>query len=132
VEQQASRNLEQVARSLGLTAKKTEPITRGGSIASVGAVRELGPRLDSIKPGEVAGPVPIGGGQIVFQLVSREPADESQFSILSEGIRQRLLTEKQAIAFALYQENLRTRLTESGDIRIDNEVVERMNAAVVR
>jgi peptidyl-prolyl cis-trans isomerase D len=132
VEQQASRDLERVARTLGLTAKRTDPVTRNGSIASVGAVRDLGPRLDTIQPGEAAGPIPVAGGQIVFQLVSREAANEADFAAMSEGIRQRLLNEKQMLAFSLFSENLKTRLTESGDIKIDDEVVARMNAAVVR
>ena len=132
VEQDPKRDLQRVARALGLSAKESAPLTRSGTIAGVGALRDLGPKLETIKPGEVGGPVPISGGQIVFQLVSREPANEADFASQSDGIRQRLLGEKQGIAYSLFQENLKTRLTEAGDIKIDKEAVERMNAAVVR
>jgi len=117
---------------MGLPAATTEPLTRAGTIPAVGAVKGLGPRLDTIQPGEIAGPVPIGGGQIVFQLESRQPPDEKDFAIQSDAIRQSLLGRKQAVAFALFQDSLKARMTASGDVKIHEAVLNRLNSGAVR
>lgn len=132
LEKQDQRDLARQARSMGLTAATTEPLTRAGTIPSVGAVKGLGPRLDTIQPGEIAGPVPIGGGQIVFQLESRQPPDEKDFAIQSDAIRQSLLGRKQAVAFALFQDSLKARMTASGDVKIHEAVLNRLNSGAVR
>jgi len=132
LERQDNRNLTRQARAMGLTPATTEPLTRSGTIPSVGAVKDLGPRLETIQPGEIAGPVPISGGQIVFQLESREPPDEQALAAQSDSIRQQLLNRKQTVAFALFQDHLKTRMIESGDVRIDAAVLERLNSAALQ
>ncbi|MBI3934407.1 MAG: peptidyl-prolyl cis-trans isomerase [Acidobacteria bacterium] len=132
LERQERRDLNRRARALRLTPKTTEPVTRTGTIPSVGVVKDLGPRLNNMQPGEVAGPVPIGGGRIVFQLESRQPPDEENFAIQSDPIRQRLLSEKQNMAFALFQDSLKARMTETGDVKIHQAVLERLNASATR
>jgi len=130
-EKQERRDLAQVARSLGLTAKTSEALTRAGTIPSVGSLRELGPRLDTLEPGGVAGPVPIGGGQIVYQVESRQPPNEEGLAVQRDAIRQRLLNEKQSMAFAVFQDTLRNRLMQSGDLTINQEALSRINGVGV-
>ncbi|MBI2819615.1 MAG: peptidyl-prolyl cis-trans isomerase, partial [Acidobacteria bacterium] len=132
LERQDKRDLVRQARAMKLTPETTEPLTRSGAIPSVGAVKDLGPRLETIQPGEIAGPVPIGDGQIVFQLESREPPKDEDFAAQQELIRQRLLSQKQTMAFVSFQNNLKMRMTESGDVQIHAAVLERLNSSAVR
>jgi peptidyl-prolyl cis-trans isomerase D len=122
-EKQERRDLAQAARSLGLTAKTSEALTRAGTIPTVGTVRELGPRLNTLEPGGVAGPVPIGGGQIVYQVESRQPPKEEDLAAQRDALRQQILGEKRYVAFAAFQDDLRKRLMESGDLTIDQEAL---------
>jgi parvulin-like peptidyl-prolyl isomerase len=115
-----------------LTVETTEPLTRSGSIPSVGALGELGPRLETIQPGEIGGPVPVSGGQVVFQLESRQPPDEKDFETQRDAIRQQLLSLKQNMAFASFQDSLKVRMEQSGDVRIDQDALERLNSLAVR
>jgi peptidyl-prolyl cis-trans isomerase D len=132
LEKQEKRDLEKEARAMGLTAKKTDPLTRNQPLPSVGTVRDLGPRVDSIKPGEIAGPVPVAGGQVVYQLVSLQPPNEQDFAALSEPIRQKLLNDKQTTAFAVFQQNLKSHMMDSGDVKVYQPVVDRLNASIAR
>jgi len=111
-----------------LTVKTSEPLTRAGTLPSVGSVKDLGPRFAILQPGEVAGPIVIGGGQIVYQLVSRQPPKEEDLATQTDAIRQRLLAVRQNLAFSLFQEGLRKRLTDSGDLKINDAVLGRLTA----
>jgi peptidyl-prolyl cis-trans isomerase D len=132
VEKQEKRDLAAAARSLGLTAKTTEPLLRSGSIPSVGSVSDLGPQLDTLEPGQTAGPVPLTAGQIVYQLESRQAPEEAEFGVKRDAIRQQVLGQKQAMAFRIFQDNLKNRLRASGDLTINDEVLESMNTVVPR
>jgi peptidyl-prolyl cis-trans isomerase D len=129
-EKQERRDIAQAARSLGLTAKTSEALTRAGTIPSVGSLRELGPRLDTLEAGGVAGPVPIGTGQIVYQVESRQPPKEEDLAAQRDNLRQRLLNEKQSVAFSVFQDSLKNRLMESGDLTIDQEALGRMSVGL--
>ncbi len=128
VEKQEKRDLALAARNLGLKATTSEPLLRSGAIPSVGSVSGLEPALGTLQPGQTAGPVPIGGGQLVYQLVSREPPKEADLTIQKDTIRQRLLGEKQGIAFALYQQDLKNRLTKAGDLQVHEDVLARLTS----
>jgi len=132
LEKQEKRDLTRQARAMGLTPKTSEPVTRNETIPGLGVVTGLGPRLDTLQPGEIAGPVPIGGGQVVFQLESRQPPNEQDFAAQSDPIRQSLLSKKQIMAFSLFQDNLKARMTESGEVKIHQAVLERLNSSAVR
>jgi peptidyl-prolyl cis-trans isomerase D len=129
VEKQEKRDLNVAARNLGLKATTSEPLLRSGAIPSVGSVSVLRPTLESLQPSQTAGPVPIGGGQLVYQLVSREPPKEEDLAVQKDTIRQRLLGEKQGLAFLLYQQELKNRLTNAGDLRVYEDVLARLTTA---
>jgi len=132
LEQQQDRDLPRQARAMRLTPATTESLTRAGSIPSVGTVMDLGPRLETIQPGEIAGPVPVSGNHVVYQLESREAPDEQLFEIQRDPLRQQLQTQKQNMAFASFQNSLKTRMMESGDVRVDAAVLERLNSQAVQ
>ena len=85
-----------------------------------------------MKPEEIAGPVPVAGGQVVYQLLSLTPPNEDDFKTQSEAIRQRLISDKQSAAFSLFQQNLKTRMVDSGDVKIYQSVVDKLNVAAGR
>jgi peptidyl-prolyl cis-trans isomerase D len=130
VEKQEKRDLSLAARNLGLKATTSEPLLRSGAIPSVGNVSGLGATLETLQPGQTAGPVPIGGGQLVYQLVSRELPKEEDLAIQREIIRQQLLGEKHGMAFALYQQDLKNRLTNAGELQVYEDVLARLSSGM--
>ena len=67
--------------------------------------------------GEVAGPLSMSSGQVVYQVESREPPKEEELVNQKEAIRERLLNQKRQLAFAVFQDNLMSRLTASGELK---------------
>jgi hypothetical protein len=132
LERQQERDLPRQARAMGLKPESTEPLTRSQAIPSVGSVGDLGPRLETIQPGEIAGPVPVTGNHVVFQLESRQPPEEPLFELQRDALRQQILSQKQNMAFASFQNRLKERMLETGDVRVDEAVLARLNALAVQ
>jgi hypothetical protein len=76
----------------------------------------------------VAGPFPTTGGHVVLQIASREAPKEEDFATQQPAIEQRLLQAKRQQAFAVFEDNLRSRLEAEGDLVIYHDVLSRMAA----
>ncbi len=126
--QQEEKNLQQAARTLGAAVQTSQLITRATPIPSVGLPSQLDPSLFSKDVGEVAGPFPVASGHIIFQIASKEAPNEEDFSTQQALIEQRLLVQKKDQAFALFEDNLRSRLEAEGDLVIHYDVLSRMAA----
>ena len=129
LEQQKKKDLRQAARTFGLTVNTTDPVTRSGSIPSLGSVRDLGPEVFTLEPGEVAGPIAFAGGQVIYQLDSRQAPQEEDLEAQREPIRQRLLREKQSLVLDAFQNALKNRLIASGDLKVHSDALSRFVTA---
>ena len=84
--QAMSGDLEKAAKSLGLEVKSPEAFSRQGAVEGLGAANYVGQAFD--KPdGAIFGPLPVTDGQVVGKVVSRLPADMSQFEAQRAGLR---------------------------------------------
>ena len=117
------KDLKQAARALNLAVEATEPVTRQGSIPSLGNMSELGPKAFTAEVGEVVGPVLAGGGNIFYQVASREPAKEEDLELQASAIRQRLLAQKRQLVFETYQDNLKDSMAAAGDLWINEDAI---------
>jgi peptidyl-prolyl cis-trans isomerase D len=129
LEQQAKKDIKKAAQSLKLTVKPSGPLTRQGSIPQLGRVADFALRAFTMQPGETAGPIPVTAGQVVYQLESRVPPKEENLAAQTPALRERLLNEKREIAFNVFQDQLKSRMTASGDLKIHNDVLAKMSTA---
>jgi len=128
-QQQGKKDLKRAAQSLRLTVKTSEPITRVTPIPQLGNPAQLDPTLFTKAVGDVAGPFPATNGHVAFQIASRQPPKEEDFPAQQQQVEDRLLGEKRAQGFAVFQETLRSRLEAAGDYVIYQDALTRMTTA---
>jgi peptidyl-prolyl cis-trans isomerase D len=127
--QQEQKDLRRAARTLGVEVMTSEAITRGQTIPNIGNPTELDPSLFTKSVGEVGGPYPATSGHVVFQIASKEAANEELFSSQQATIEQQLMQQKRQQAFAVFEDNLRSRLEAEGDLVIYYDVLEQMSTS---
>jgi peptidyl-prolyl cis-trans isomerase D len=125
---QEKKDLKRAAAALRVEVKTSEPLTRTTRIPSIGNPTELDRALFTKSAGEVAGPFPTPGGHVVFQIASKEAPNEALFSSQQTPIERQLLQQKKEQAFAVFEDNLRSRLEADGDLVIYYDVVSRLTA----
>ncbi len=128
LENQENKDLTAAARAAGATVAESGEVTLAGTIGTVGSVQQLAANLQGMSPGEVAGPVSVTGGQLVFQLQTRQAPEDSVIEIRKESVREQLLTAKKNLAYSLYQEELRKQLSDSGEIVVYRDVLDQLTA----
>ena len=123
------KDLKKAAKSLGLTVKTSPAVARDAMIPSLGNVKELDPRTFSMPIGSVAGPLTVAGQHVVYQVASHEPPSELEFAGKKTQIEQKLRDDKRQLAFQVFQESLKKRLTASGGLKLHQDVLARLTSA---
>ncbi len=112
-------NFQKVARAKGYDAKETKDFTRQASISGLGPAMSL-PEAFNLAPGQSSGVLSVEGNDVVIQVVSHTPADQSKLASQQEKLRQQLLRQKQALVFELYAQNLKKQLMRDGTLKINS------------
>jgi len=130
LEKQDKKDIAAAGKAQKLTVKTTQPLTRTGNIEGVGPMSALMSSLKNLKPGEFAGPISAGAGQLVFQVTSRSAPPDDILALQKKTVEDRLRTEKQNMAYRAFEETLKKRLTDSGDLVINQDVLNQMNSGI--
>ena len=118
----AGEPLDKAAKELGLTVATSDSFARNGSIPAVGSGRQLAAAFD-LKEGQVGGPQQIEGNWVVYQVVSHEDANPSDFAAQQAGIKQELLQTRQNAAFEAFRTSLLDQLRKQGKLTINNDAM---------
>jgi peptidyl-prolyl cis-trans isomerase D len=121
----AGESLAQVAKELGAEVKESGEFTRSGSIAGLGAAREVADAALALAPGAVGGPIVVPQGAILFELVTKSGFDAAKFASERETTRAEIRREETA---RLEGAVLRKRREELG-VRYDPDLAQRLNLA---
>lgn len=90
----AGGSLDQVAAELGLEVTDSGEFTPGGSIPGVGPARPVADALADLATGGVGGPVAVGSGALVFEVVSKSEFDRAAFEAARSETRDQLRREE--------------------------------------
>lgn len=121
-------DLEKAAKSLNLTVKTSNDVTRQDAIEGVGTAGNIADVFT--KPvGSIIGPTSIAGGQIVAKILSETPADPATFTSQREKIMEDLHQQKARERATFFQQGLRQSLTASGKLKINQDVIDRIIAS---
>ncbi len=120
-------DLEKAAKSMGITLKTSNDVTRQDPIESVGSASSV-PDLFSKPAGSVVGPVGVSGGQLVAKILTQTPADAAGLSAQRQKIMDDLLQAKKRERATFFQQGLRDSLTSSGKLKIHQDVIDRLLA----
>jgi peptidyl-prolyl cis-trans isomerase D len=125
--QAMNNDIEKAAKSLGLEVKSPDAFSRQGAVEGLGQAAYVGQAFD--KPdGAIFGPLPVPDGQVVGKVVSRLPADMSQFEAQRAGLRDELKGKKARERAELFEAGLREQLIKEGKVKIYQDVVNRLVA----
>lgn len=124
---ESGAELRAAARSSGVELKTSEPFGRFGSIAGLGAVRDIAPLAFSLPVGTVSPAVPAGGNWVVFRVTERQEADLSQTTPEEkEALTNFLLEQKRLLTWRVFTESTRQRLLAQGKLRLNQAAIDRL------
>ena len=124
-------DLEKAAKSMGLTAKTSDPVGQNATIEGLGPITFL---VDAFgKPeGSLVGPFQTSDGQMVGKVIQNVPPDPAQLAQQRDSIRDEIKQQKARDRGALFEAGLRETLTKEGKIKIHQDVVKRLVSDFVR
>jgi peptidyl-prolyl cis-trans isomerase D len=125
-QQGATKDLRKAAKSMGLEAKTSAPVARDGMIPSVGNAKDLDPKTFDMPAGWTAGPISLQGVQLIYQIASKVEPNEQEFASKKVQIQAKLLNDRRQLAFETFQDSLRKRLADSGDLKLHQDAVARL------
>ncbi|HEY6292765.1 MAG TPA: peptidyl-prolyl cis-trans isomerase [Terriglobia bacterium] len=123
-----TEDFKKAAQSLGLTPKESQDLTRQSTLDNLISVNELTGAF-TLNSGQTSDVVPVGSNHIVFQVISRTPADESAFAAEQDQIRQQLLDQKKALAWEIYRKSLKQELAREGKLKMNPEALKQLVAS---
>jgi len=107
-----------IAKADGLTAKESKDFTQQDFVEGVGSGSQLSAAF-TLNPGQTSDVVFLGANNVVFRVVSHTPANDADFAQQRDRISEELLDRKRSLAFELYRQNLKLRLIQSGELKMN-------------
>jgi len=116
-------DLAKAAKESGATLKTSDLVTRTSQVPELGSMG--GPPLNAafaLKPGEISGPLSLGGKGAVLQVTDRqEPSlTDPQFAQARDGLQEQLSQQKRQEALELFMSNLGKRMEKEGKVKLNN------------
>jgi peptidyl-prolyl cis-trans isomerase D len=123
----AGKDIQAIAKSLGVEVKTPD------AFAIVGAVEGFGPAnaltgAFSKNLGDVVGPYTVSNKTLVGKIVEKTSGDPALLAAQREGITQEIKSRKVQEAQSLFEDSIRTKLTQQGKIKINKEALSRLSA----
>jgi len=121
----ANGDLEAAAKAAGTTAKTTDDFTRYGAAEGLGQAAHY-IQAFTAPVGTVLGPLDNPEGMVVFKVIAKTPADESQYAAQRERIVEELKQRQAQEEGSLFEDSVVNRLTSEGKIKFHVEVMKRI------
>jgi peptidyl-prolyl cis-trans isomerase D len=124
----AEHNLAKAAKEAGATVKTSDLVDHSSMVPDLGSMSGPASVAFSLKQGEISGPLNLGRGQGVLQVVERqEPSlSDPQFARQRDQLRDELMQQKQQQLLTMFLNDLGTRLEKEGKIRINRSEMENL------
>lgn len=111
---------DKVAKSLGLDAKTTDPITRTSQISDLGPAKQLETAFD-MSLGRTGAPALLGGSWVVYQVKSKQSTNPADFAKAKGDLEKQILQDKQQAAFEAFHNALQKRYEQEGKLAFNSE-----------
>ena len=111
---------DKAAKSLGLDAKTTDPITRTSQVGDLGPAKQLDPAFD-MSVGQTGAPALLGGSWVVYQLKSKQAVNPADFAKAKGDLEKQILQDKQQAAFEAFHNALQKRYEQEGKLAFNAE-----------
>ncbi|HVW11592.1 MAG TPA: peptidyl-prolyl cis-trans isomerase [Bryobacteraceae bacterium] len=121
-------DLEKAAKSMNITVKTSGDVTRNDALESVGNAGAV-PDLFTKPAGSIVGPAAVTGGQMVAKILTSTPADMAGLAAQKQKITDDLHQQKTRDRATLFQQGLRDSMIANGDLKIHQDVIDRIVAS---
>jgi peptidyl-prolyl cis-trans isomerase D len=111
-------DFDKIAKADGLTAKQSKDFTQQDSVEGLGSASQLSAAF-TLKEGQTSDVISLKGNSVVFRVVSHTPANDADLAQQRDRISEELLDRKRSLAFELFRQNLKLRLIQSGELKMN-------------
>ena len=117
----AEHDLSKAAKEAGATLKPSDLVGRSQVVPDLGSMGGPANVAFGMKTGEISGPLNVGGGQAVLQIVERQDPSTSdpEFAKQRDQLREQLASEKRQETLTLFMSGLESRLEKEGKVKIN-------------
>ena len=119
---------DKAAKSLNLTVKSSDPLSRTSSIPDVGSGQLIDAAF-TMPVGQVAEPKLVAGSWLVYRVTAHEPVNDAAVVLQADQIRQQLLQAKQSAAFDAFRLALEARLKKEGKLVINADGMKKLTGS---
>jgi len=118
-------SLEKAAKSMGLTAKTSQPFNVTGNPGpEIGATSTFTKAAFDLAPGAVSAPISVLDNEAVMQVKSRTPFDDAAYQKQKSGLRDKLLEAYQDPYFQDYVRKQMEVMEKAGKIKINPKALD--------
>lgn len=111
-------NFAALARSEHYDLQESKDFTQQDTVPNLGPGQSI-PEAFTLQPGQTSGLIPVEGNDVVINVVSHTPPDESNFAAKKDQIRQQLLMQKRSLAYQIFGQSLKKELMRSGKLKMN-------------
>jgi peptidyl-prolyl cis-trans isomerase D len=124
----AEHDLAKAAKEAGATLKTSELVSRAQAVPEIGSMSGAAGVAFSLKPGEISGPINVGGKMAVLALTDRQEASatDPQFAQERDTLMEQLSEKRRQQALELFMSNLDTRLKNEHKLKIYKTEMDRL------
>ena len=114
-----SGDFKKAAQAMGLTVKESKDFTQQESVEGVGSGSQLAAAF-TLAPGQTSDAVSLGANRVVFRVLARTAAVETDLPSQQDQIAEELLERKRNLAWEIYEQNLKQQLLSSGELKMND------------
>jgi len=124
----AGGDLRKAAQGMGLEVKTSNEFARDGSIEGVGGAGYFAEAFNA-QPGQLFSPAAVNDMQVVYKLVAKIAADESELAAQRESLLQQLRNNRARARVEVFEDSVRQRLIQEGKVKVNQDVINRLVAS---
>jgi hypothetical protein len=109
-----------LAKSGGYQLQESNDFTQQDTVPNLGPGQGV-PEAFTLQPGQTSGVLTAEGNDVVIHVLTHTPPDGSGFAAQQADIREQLLTQKRALAYEIYRQNLKKELIASGQLKMNEQ-----------
>ena len=117
----AAHDLKKVAKEMGATVKTSELVLPDGQVPDIGAMSGAANVVFTMKPGEISGPVNLGGSGAVLAVIEKQDPTEADFAAKKDQVRDGLIQTRENELFGMFVNNLRQQMQKAGKIKVNEK-----------
>ena len=120
-------DFDKLAKADGYKVQTSKDFSGDDYVDGVGPGSSLADAF-TLPVGQASGLISTQTGDVVFRVASHTPANEAEFAAQRDTIAEQLLQQKRSMAFEIFEQNLKTQLIKSGEVKMNPDAMQQFLA----